>query len=304
MSGLTDHTPLDRAIAALAARQHGVVALYQLVRLGLMKNAVAERVKAGRLHPVHRGVYAVGHELLTIKGRYMAAVLACGEGSVLSYRAAADLLGLVRGGAWRAIDVTSPTRAGRKRAGIAVHAARTLAPVDVTAVDRIPCTAVPRTLLDLAEATTKRELQRAIERAVTLQLFDLMAIDELLSRSNGRRGTPRLRQAIAAYDDAPTRSELERAFLEICLRASLPRPEVNARVDLYEVDFLWRAQKLIVETDGLETHGTRSAIERDHRRDRRLRSLSWRVERFTWREVMHEPGGVARELRTLLSAAA
>ena len=300
----TGHTPTDVAIARLAARQHAVVALYQLIQVGLTAEAVRKRVAAGRLHPVHRGVYAVGHELLTIKGRWMAATLACGEAAVLSHRSAAELIGLRTASTWRAIDVTSPTRAGRKRAGIAVHAAKTLAPADVTAVDRIPCTAVPRTLLDLAEATGQRELQRAIERAVTLQLFDLIAINELISRSNGRRGTPRLQRAIAAYDDAPTRNELEQAFLEICKRARLPRPEVNARVDLYEVDFLWRAQRLIVETDGLETHGTRRAIERDHRRDRRLRKLGWRVERYTWREVMHEPAGVARELEEMLSAAA
>jgi very-short-patch-repair endonuclease len=304
MSGLTDHTPLDAAIARLAARQHGVVALYQLVPLGLTKNAVNERVRAGRLHPIHRGVYAVGHRLLSIKGRYMAATLACGAGALLSHRSAADLQGLWRTTTWRGVDVTSPTRAGRKRAGIAVHGAKRLAPADRTVLDRIPCTAVPRTLLDLAEAASARELQRAVERAVTLKLFDLTAVNELLTRSTGRRGTTKLERAIAAYDDAPTRNELERTLLEICLGAGLPRPEVNAPVDIYEVDFLWRAQRLIVETDGLETHGSRLAIERDHRRDRRLRKLEWRVERFTWREVMHEPDYVARELRDWLSAAA
>jgi very-short-patch-repair endonuclease len=304
MSGLTNHTPLDAAIASVAARQHGVVALYQLIQIGLKAEAVRKRVQAGRLHPIHRGVYAVGHKLLTIKGRYMAATLACGEGALLSHRSAGDLHGLLNARTWRAIDVATPTRAGRRRDGIAVHDGKRLTPVDCARVDGIPVTAVPRTLLDLAEATTQRELQRAIERAVTLKLFDLTAIDELLSRSNGRRGAHKLQKAIAAYDDAPTRNELERALLEICVAANLPRPEVNARVDLYEVDFLWRAQRLIVETDGFETHGTRMAIERDHRRDRRLRKLGWRVERFTWREVMHEPEHVAAELRDWLSAAA
>src|SRR4051794_18289572 len=154
MSGLTDHTPRDAAIAALANRQHGVIALYQLVPLGLTKSAVAERVRRGRLHPVHRGVYAVGHALLTLKARWMAAVLACGEGAVLSHRSAAELLGLLKGSVWRAADVTTPTRAGRKRAGIDVHAGQTA--TDATTVDGIPCTAVPRTLLDLAETTSVR----------------------------------------------------------------------------------------------------------------------------------------------------
>ena len=299
MSGLTDHTPLDLAIAQIATSQHGVISLLQLVALGLTKNAVTERVRAGRLHRVHRGVYAVGHAVLSSKGRWMAAVLACGEGAVLSYRSAASLHGLHRGPGRSVIDVTSPTRAGRKRNGIAVHAG-SLAERDKTEVDGIPVTAVPRTLLDLAELGP---VDRAVERAVTLQTFDLIAIRELLERSNGRRGAPRLRRAIAQYDDAPTRSELERAFLALIRRAGLPRPEVNVLVDVYEVDFLWRAQRLIVETDGHETHGTRAAIERDHKRDRRLRMLGWRVERFTWREVMHEPEAVAEALERMLSAA-
>jgi very-short-patch-repair endonuclease len=144
----------------------------------------------------------------------------------------------------------------------------------------------------------------AVASIVTLRLFDLTAINELLARSDGRRGAPRLMRAIAAYDDAPTRNDLERAFLELCLKAGLPRPEVNVPIDIYEVDFLWRAHRLIVETDGLEAHGTRAAIERDHKRDRRLRMLGWRVERFTWREVMHEPEAVAQALAQMLSAAA
>jgi predicted transcriptional regulator of viral defense system len=302
MTGLTDPTPIDVDIATLASRQHGVVALYQLNRLGLTKNAVGERVKAGRLHPIHRGVYAVGHRVLTREGRWMAAVLACGDGAVLSHASAAHLLGLLRGSGAR-IHVTSPTRAGRKRETITVHRGDTLAPQDTTSVARIPCTAVPRTLLDLAETSPQQVLTAAIEAAVKRELFDLTAIKQLLARSNGRRGAPLLQQAIALYDDAPTRSELERAFLALCKRYGIPRPEVNVPLDAYVVDFLWRAAKLIVETDG-DDHFTKRGTAKDHKRDRRLRNLGWRVERFTWVEVMHEPRTVAQELKALLSAAA
>lgn len=233
----------------------------------------------------------------------MAAVLACGGGAVLSHRSAAQLWGLIRrgGGAW--IDVTSPTRAGRKRAKIRVHRGGKLQSQDVTALDRIPCTSVPRTLLDLAESAPRQVLTRAIERAVELDLFDLIAIRELTARSNGRRGTRPLMHAVTLYDDAPTKSELERAFLELCKRFGIPRPEVNVPIDEYVVDFLWRVEKLIIETDG-DDHFTKRGTAKDHRRDRRLRNLGWRVERFTWVEVVHEPHAVAQELKDLLSAAA
>jgi very-short-patch-repair endonuclease len=300
----TDHTPLDGAIAAIASQQHGVISSLQLVTLGLTRSAVANRVRAGRLHPVHRGVYAVGHRLLSLRGCWMGAVLACGDRAVLSHRSAARLHGLLLGTGSAAIDVTSPTRAGRKRQGIKVHAGASLTGADVTEEDGIPCTSVPRTLLDLAEAGSSRELERAVERAVTLRIFDLIAIQEALARSSGRRGAPRLQRAVERYRPAPTWSELERAFLEICRRARLPLPEVNVPIDLYVVDFLWRELGLIVETDGHETHSSRMAKERDNRRDRRLRNLGWRVERFSWREVMYEPMAVEAELRQLLSAAA
>lgn len=301
MSPTSGHTPLDVEIARLASRQHGVVALCQLETAGLTASAVAKRVEAGRLHPVHRGVYAVGHRVLTLEGHWMAAVLACGEGAVLSYASAAQLWGLIRRGGSR-IHVTSPRRAGRTRKKITVHAGK-LTPQDVTAVDRIPCTSVPRTLLDLAEASPREVLTRAIERAVELDLFDLIAIRELTSRSNGRRGTRPLMNALALYDDAPTKSELERAFLELCKRFGIPRPEVNAPIDEYVVDFLWRQARLIIETDG-DDHFTKRGTAKDHKRDRRLRNLGWRVERFTWVEVVHEPHAVAKELHQLLSAAA
>jgi hypothetical protein len=235
----------------------------------------------------------------------MAAVLACGRGAVLSHRSAAALWG-IRPTARSAIDVTAPGRAGRRRAGIEVHAAATLEASDVTRVDAIPCTTVPRTLLDLASVVDRRALERAYERAELLRVLDAAAVEDLLARSPRRHGLAVLRAVVqAAAPLAVTRSELEERFLCICDAAGIPRPHVNAWVPLdgggVEVDFLWPAQRLAVETDGHRVHGTRQAFERDRRRDRRLLLEGWRVVRFTWRQLVSDPGEIAATMRALLA---
>lgn len=294
----------DRNLADLAARQHGVVALAQLRMLGMSASAVRDRVATGRLHRVHRGAYAVGHPLLPAEGRWMAAVLSCGPGSVLSHRSAAALLGL-RPSARTGIDVSAPGRAGRSRIGIDAHRAATLAAEDLTSVRGIPCTTVARTLLDLAEVVDCRALERACEQAEMLRLLDLRAVDDVLKRAAGRRGAPILRAVFADLDFGATltRSELEERFLALCASSGVPRPRVNACVNVnggsLEVDFLWPERRLIVETDGRRAHGTRQAFERDRRRDQRLALAGWRVVRFTWRQVVHEPAEVAETLKAL-----
>jgi very-short-patch-repair endonuclease len=298
----TGHTPVDRAIAELAARQHGTVSLVQLKRLGLSHRAINDRVAAGRLHRIHRGVYAVGHPRLTARGRWLAAVLACGPGAALSHRSAAALRGL-RQSDGPQIDVTSPRRAGRRHAGITVHSGKTLAEQDVATADGIPCTSTSRTLLDLAEVVDRRGLERAFERAETLRLFDLRRIEDVLDRAHGRRGAATLRAVLADHGwwQRPTRQELERRFLELCLTARLEPPRVNMLVEGLEVDFSWPAHRLIVETDGFATHGTRRAFERDRERDRLLLLAGWRVVRFTWRQVTDKPAVVASTVRSLLT---
>ena len=299
------HRGLEAEIAGLAARQHGVLALTQLRAFGLSPSAVRGRVAAGRLHRVHRGVYALGHPLLSTHGRWMAAVLACGTDAVLSHRSAAALWGL-RPTARTAIDVFSPRRSGRTLEGIDVHRATTLEASDVTCVDAVPCTTVARTLLDLASVLDHRSLHRAFERAEVLGALDLEAVDDLLGRSSGRPGTAALR-AVVEEDRVPefTRSELERRFLALCRRARLPRPRVNAWIALedggVECDFVWTDERLIVETDGHETHGTRSAFERDRVRDQLLLVAGWRVIRFTWRQIVREPDAVAATMTALLA---
>jgi predicted transcriptional regulator of viral defense system len=297
---------VDREVATLAARQHGVVALWQLVDLGLRPAAVDKRVDAGRMHRIHPGVYAVGHPLLTPHGHRMAAVIACGPEAVLSHRSAAGLWGLREDSRSR-LDVTAPGRRGRTPVGIDAHRHGSLRPADRTSVEDIPCTSVSRTLLDLAAVVSYRELRYAVTQAEVEGRFDLTAMNELLGRSRGRRGVARLREAIAHHDprEQLTRRELEARFLDLCRGAGLPLPEVNSHLLVNGIsvmpDFLWREAGLIVEADSRRVHGTVSAFEEDRRRDQRLTAAGWTVIRCTWRQVLDEPESLVRTIRSLLS---
>lgn len=263
------------------------------------------RVAGGRLHRVHQGVYAVGHPLLTQRGRWMAAVLACGPEAVLSHRSAAALWELRQDGRGT-VDVTAPGRRGRGPAGIDAHRFGSLRAADRASVAGIPCTSVPRTLLDLAAVATPRELGNAITRAEVLRLFDLAALREAIERARRRRGVARLRRAIASHDSnfELARGELERRFLSLCKRAELPRPEVNAPLVIegisIEADFLWRQARLVVEADGRKFHGTAGAFESDRRRDQQLVLAGWRAIRCTWRQIADEEAQLARTLRALI----
>jgi very-short-patch-repair endonuclease len=295
-------------LARLAERQHNVVSLIQLGALGLSASAVRNRVAGGRLHRIHRGVYAVGHGRLTREGHWMAAVLAHGRSAVLSHRSAAALWGL-RPDNRPTTDVSVSGRAARSRPGIDAHASTTLSPADRTTVDGIPCTTLARTLLDLGEVVDRRGLERAIEQAEVLRLFDLRAVHEVLDRANGRRGAAMLRAVLADLaEPALTKSDLEEEFLALCRAARLPRPQVNSQLVVddgppIEVDFLWRAERLAIETDAFGTHGTRQSFERDRRRDQRLKLAGYDSVRFTRRQVLDEPGSVVASLSALLARA-
>lgn len=302
-----DEPPRDLAIRRLAERQHGVVSLPQLKRLGLGTDAVGKRVAAGRLTRIHRGVYAVGHGRLTKRGHWMAAVLAYGPQAALSHRSAAALRG-IRPDNRPTSDVTLSSPSARPRPGIGVHRSTTLEPVDVTEVDGIPCTTLARTLLDLAEVIDRQGLERAVGQADVLRIFDLRAVEDVLSRADGRRGAGVLRDVLAQYEGPTlTDRELEERFFALCREAGVPSPAVNVWITLddgiaYKADFLWRAARLIVETDGWGAHGTRQAFENDRRRDRRLSVAGWTVVRFTWRDVEREPEEVTETLGTLWEA--
>jgi hypothetical protein len=239
----------------------------------------------------------------------MAAVLACGPGAVLSHRSAAALHE-IRRTARSNIDVTIPRRSPRKHAGIDVHRSTTLTPEDVIHTNGIPCTTVARTMLDLAQVISRRALERALDQAEILDLLDLAALDDQIERNKARPAAKRLQAVLDEHyiGSTPTWSELEEALLAACRRAGLPTPEVNALIDpgdadpvAIRVDFVWRDQRVIVETDGHETHRTRRAFEEDRVRDQRLIVAGWTVIRITWRQLTQRPSEVTDRIARLLS---
>ena len=290
----------DAIIAKLAANQHGVVAVWQLLRLGLTRRELARRIEAGRLHRVYRGVYAVGYRALSREGQLMAAVLACGPAAVLSHWSAAehwDLLTTRR--SLIAISVASHRQGHR---GLEVHRLRKLHPHDRTRRNRIPITTVPRTLLDLAATAPTWQLKRAINEAERRNLLKPRAMRETLERHHGRAGTKALRSLIAAVDPQTrrSRSDLEVEFLDLCRRYGLPTPVVNAIVEGYEVDMHWPGTKLIVELDTWDYHGTSSAFETDRERDAYLALKEYIVIRITAHRMDTDPAGVAATIQRLL----
>jgi very-short-patch-repair endonuclease len=267
----------DVVIGQIATRQHGVVTLDQLRRSGVTPSGISRRVGAGRLHRIHRGVYSVGHRGLAQKGEWIAAVKACGDGAVLSHRSAGAL--------WRItaqpdgpIDITIPGHGGReRRPGIRLHRSTTLLPSDCTLSEAIPVTKPVRTLEDLHRLLCPAQFAAALGQAEHLGL----PIDD-------------------RFEPDLTRSELERRFLRLCRRHRIVVPEVNARVGAFLVDFLWRDEQLIVETNGYRFHRGPWAFESDRTRDVELRLLGYTVVRFTHRQVVDESTRTARTLRALL----
>jgi very-short-patch-repair endonuclease len=286
-----------RAVAALARRQHGVLALAQLVGAGLGRRAVARLVAKGWLTPLHRGVYQVG-PVAGRWGREMAAVLAYGPSALLSHHSAAAVWGISAPNPG-SVDVIVPATARRSRPGIRVHRTNRTHSLNAAVKDGLPLTNPARTLLDLAPLLPQHDLDRATEQAQVLGLASHHDIEALLDQ--GARGTKALR---AALHDEPslTRSEAERRFRQLIRAARLPRPETNARVAGYEVDFLWRSHRLVVEVDGFTYHGSRAAFERDRTRDADLMAAGYRVVRFTWRQITCEPHAVVAQLAALLQA--
>jgi very-short-patch-repair endonuclease len=294
---------LDRRIAALAAQQHGVVALGQLAALGLGPSGASRRVRAGRLHRLHPAVFAVGHPAIGQRGRWMAAVLACGPGAVLSHASAAQAWGLLASSG-PISEVIVPGRGGRAgRPGVRVHRPVRLDASDRAEVDGVPVTGPNRVLFDLAPRMAARPLARAFARADQLELLDVRVVERLLASHPRRAGTPKLR-ALVGTPIRPTRSELETRFLELLAAHRLPRPQVNVVVGAYEVDALWPEHGVIVEADGWEHHGDRVAFRADRARDRHLAASGFVVVRVTHRDVVETPAATAGELRAVLAAAA
>lgn len=302
MGGLRRGSSVDRTIAVLAEGQHGVLSRAQLVGIGIGVRAIEHRIECGRLHRVHRGVYAVGHRVLSQEARWMAAALALGPGAVLSHRSAAVLWQIhPRSGH---VDVTVGRR-GRSRAAIEVHCALVAAD-ERTVVRGIPVTTVARTIFDLAAIAPPRQVSRAMHEAEFRRLGDRVSLPDLLTRYPGRRGTAVIATTLATerIGSMITRSRLEERFRDLIAAASLPVPAVNVQLDvgdrLIEADCVWRAQRLVAELDGRAAHATVRAFEADRGRDRALAVAGWRTVRITWSQLHREPESVAADLRALL----
>jgi very-short-patch-repair endonuclease/predicted transcriptional regulator of viral defense system len=286
----------ERAIGALAERQHGVVTRAQLSELGLGAGAIDHRVRLGRLRAVHRGVYRIGP--LSSDGRRMAAVLACGRDAVLSHLSAAALWGIRQSDR---IEVT--TRAShRGPKHIRVHRSP-LRDDERTTHRGIPTTTVPRTLLDLSAVVHPDALRSALRQAEQLRLTDPLSLIDLVERYPRRQGLAAIRALLkeASIGARVIRSELEERFQAFLLRAGLPLPQTNQFVEGFEVDCVWPDQGLIVELDGRAVHDTFHAFEQDRSRDRVLAAAGWRVIRVTWRQLHEEPELLKADLRQLLS---
>jgi very-short-patch-repair endonuclease len=295
--------PDERAIGELAGRQHGVASRRQLLDLGFGRRAIEVRLATGRLHPVHRGVFAVGHAALTGLGRWMAAVLACGPNSLLSHRSGGTLLGIYTT-ATLAVDVSRPG-GGASRPGIHLHRTRQFDSADRFIWQGIPVTAPARTLLDLAEVVSRKQLQRAFEQAQRLKMLDPKAVRACLERNPGRHGQAPLRAILAgAFEPQFTRSELERILLEISRATGLHAPRMNVIVCGFEVDAEWEEQKLVVELDGYAWHSDPAAFEEDRRRDAKLQLAGYMVLRITYRRLRYETGAVIELIRRALARSA
>jgi very-short-patch-repair endonuclease len=303
MQGLSEPNPTDRAIAELADRQHGVVARWQLLAMGLGAGAIEHRLRAGRLFLMHKGVYVVGRQSLTPRGYWMAAVLAAGPGAVLSYNRAAELHG-IRQSHQVKVDVTIPKGHRSDRPTIRIHSS-TLDPEDIATVDGIPVTSVARTILDLAGVLDEDQLLQVIEEGDRLGTFDLRAIERAMARRPKSGGVAKLRHILADYRDAPDlRSKLERDFYALIKTAGLPPPQLNTMVAGFLVDVCWPQWRLVVELDGRGFHDRRRAFETDRIKDAKFQRHGYRILRITYKRVHEQPDAVLADILALARLAA
>jgi hypothetical protein len=287
-------------LAALAARQHGVVTQRQLRALGFSGSAVGRMSAKGLLHRIHRGVYAVGHAALSDHGRCLAAVAACGTNALLSHASAAWLWGL-RPTCPTQPHVSVATR-GHRRAGIHLHHAPTLAEEGRIELEGIPVTPLARTLLDVAATDSARRLWSAVDRAERLGLLDLGEIDAMLSRRHGDAGSGKLARALSIHRDPSfTRARSELLLLDIAKKANLPHPACNTYVAGHELDAYWERERFAVEVDGWAFHKTRKAFEADRLRQEELKLAGIDSVRITARRLEQEPRAVGRRLARLLA---
>jgi predicted transcriptional regulator of viral defense system/very-short-patch-repair endonuclease len=294
-AGYRDQT--DAAVAAQAADAHGVLSLDELLDCGLSTHAVGRRVAAGRLHRIHRGVYAVGHPGLTREGRWLAAVKACGPGALLSHHSAAMLYGFLPYEPGRP-HVTVPDARRRTVAGIRVHRARVVHPHDVWRHHGVPVVTAPRAVLEMAATESDAAVRRAMSRAQSAYITNHRQLAAILDRTGARPGRARYIRVLASEPPA-TRTDLEDRVHDLIIAGGLQPPDVNVPLRVGGTrlipDFRWPQQRLIVEADSRRWHDNPQARADDERRQALLEEHGERLVRVTWEQaVAHATQTIAR----------
>lgn len=279
----------------LARNQHGIVSRDQLLAIGYKRHAIDHRIRTGRLYPLHRAIYAVGRPHVTEHGRWMAAVLACGNGAIISHSSAAAL--------WRvgaedrgAVELSLLSPFQRRRPGIRIHRRPSLESRDLTHEYGIPVTTPVQTLIDMSLRLDRAGVERMINEADKYNLAHPPQLREALAERAGERGAARLRHILDRRTFRLTKEELERRFLPLARQAGLPTPLTGQFVNDFEVDFYWPDLGLVVETDGLRYHRTPAEQARDRLRDQAHTAAGLTPLRFTHEQVRYETEHVLRIL--------
>jgi very-short-patch-repair endonuclease len=279
----------------LVRRQHGVIARWQLERLGYSRHAIAHRVRSGRLRRIGPAVYAIGGLDLTQRGRWMGAILSCGEHACLTHGSAAALWGFGRELA-AGIEVATGSTSPRNRPGVRIHRRRSLRPASITERERIAVTTPVQTIVDLSTRYGRRSLEGMISDATRCQLFTPPSLRAALGDHAGEPGVAILRGILDRRSFRLTRSDLERTFLPVAAGLGLPVPLTKQMVNGFEVDFFWPDLRLVVESDGLTYHRAPAEQAQDRLRDQAHTAAGYANLRFTDEQVRYERDYVRRRL--------
>lgn len=288
---------VERAIARVAGRQDNVIARGQLLAAGLGRGAIEHRLRVGWMRRLYQAVFLIGPAPPSAMARARAAVMACGDGAVVSHRSAAELFGLLPGRDDE-VDVTVVARNPKSRVDIRVHRVAAFGPGEVTKMRGVPVTSVARTIADLAATEPANDVVHAYQEALYRRIVTTRAVLAVVAREPRRKGAPMIR---ALLDNSTmTRSDKERALLRLLAQAQLPKPITNVRLHGYLVDVYWPDHGLVLEFDGWQSHRRRSAFETDRKRDQVLVAHGLRVIRVTDRQLKHEPIAVAARIAQAL----
>jgi very-short-patch-repair endonuclease len=295
--GHQDGTP-EEVLGRIATSQHGVATRAQLLAAGMSVKEIKGRLRKKALIRVHPGVYRVGHLAPSVEARYLAAVLACGEGALLSGPAAAHVWALLKGAA-PVPEVTAPAK--RRIPGVRTKRGRRGDARDATTHRGIPITTVPRTLVDLSSLLSLDALARACHEAGVKYRTTPRQVDAVLAKRPSSPGAGKLRRVLRG-EARVALSRLESRFLELLRDAGLPLPETNRPAGQRRVDCRWAEHRLTVELDSYRYHSSRHAWELDHRREREAHARGDEFRRYTHGDVFDAPRQMLTELAGLLGA--